>query len=1288
MRTLLAVVLSWVALQASANPTLLRDVNTTAPRQASGLTLTPALTPFVTSIVASGGVAYFNGTDPVRGAELWRTDGTAAGTSRVADINPFGSSFPNNLVDAGGTLFFFADNGSDGFHLWKSDGTAAGTVQVSAWGGTASPAQLPTFIRYSAGLGLVFFLTNERPGSGGGTQLWRSDGTTAGTYMLRRLEGFSFGPPTVSGGRLFFGDSSAAEGGELWSSDGTVAGTALVRDINPGVNSSNPGNFVDVGGILYFAAFDGTSGQELWRSDGTAAGTFLVLNIAPGGAPSSPSQLTNVGGTLYFFATYAANRRELWKSDGTAAGTVMVTDLTNPASSASPVAAWSAGGALYFTIGDAAAGTELWRSDGTAAGTQLVLDINPGPASSSVSELVDAGGVVYFKATDASGTELWRTDGTAAGTMRARDIAPGASSSTPSQLAALGSLLLFSADDAGGNRELWRSDGTLAGTFQVLDINPSQTSSIGGFFGPAGSNVLFAADDGVAGNELWTTDGTPAGTLLARDINPGAPRGVVGSSIRLGAFHLFAADDGVNGIELWSTDGTAAGTMLVKDINPGAASSVPQRFTEMGGVVYFTATEPGTGTELWRTDGTTAGTTIVRDIAIGAASSNPFSTFFNFPKAGGRFYFIADDGVNGQELWSSDGTAAGTSMLDLTPGSGGSSVTPMGAAGTALLFLRNAAVVPPFGTLPNIELWRTDGTPAGTAFIRTFVNNAGPPLWVELGGALHFIANDGVSGLELWRSDGTAAGTTLVRDIVPGINGSQISRMGLAGGLMWFAASDGVNGLEMWRSDGTFAGTFMVADINPGPAGSGATVVGEFGGRVYLSAFDPVNGLQIWSSTGSGGAVRETSVPMTSVGSMGPVPTGLVLALNDGVRGVEPWILTIGDGTPDAFSFPTANDVLPGSQAVSAAVTPTGYTLPVPVTVSGGEYSVNCTSSFTSSAGALTPGQSICVRHTASTNLSSGVTTTLNVGGTAATFTSITVAPLPGGSAPNDVNGDARADLVWVDGAGNVVTQFMNGNEVMYSAPFTLAAGFAVGDVADFDGDGRSDLLLVNAATRAVSVAFFQGTGFSAPQAIGTVPSGYTLVGAARVNGSVAADIVWRDHPGRFVVWTMNGASIVSTATPAAVGGGWEVLALGDLDGDGSAELLVANNGGQVRMVKLAGPSAGSETKLDPRAPSRAVVAGLGDLDRDGRSDVVWQLPDGTLRGWRLNGATVLAEGTIGALPAGARVLRVADLSGDGRSDLVVRLASGALQLWKLNGFSVTAVQAMPPSPGGTLAGR
>ena len=72
-------------------------------------------------------------------------------------------------------------------------------------------------------------------------------------------------------------------GQELWKSDGTAAGTTLVKNIRPGSGtSSSPRELTNVNGTLFFVADDGVTGQELWKSDGTAAGTVLVRDIHPG----------------------------------------------------------------------------------------------------------------------------------------------------------------------------------------------------------------------------------------------------------------------------------------------------------------------------------------------------------------------------------------------------------------------------------------------------------------------------------------------------------------------------------------------------------------------------------------------------------------------------------------------------------------------------------------------------------------------------------------------------------------------------------------------------------------------------------------------------------------------------------------------------------------------------------------------------------------------------------------------------------------------------------------------
>jgi ELWxxDGT repeat protein len=210
-----------------------------------------------------------------------------------------------------------------------------------------------------------------------------------------------------------------------------------------------------------------------------------------------------------------------------------------------------------------------------------------------------------------------------------------------------GSLLLFEGNQIPTGTELWRSDGTAAGTVLVKDINPGSASSFAGTpsFANVSGTIFFPANDGV---ELWKTDGTTAGTVLVSDIFPGSPDSFPQSLTAFGGMLIFAADDGTNGMELWKSDGTAAGTTLLKDINPGSLDSTPFGFTEFNGELFFIADDgDGNGQEPWKTDGTPAGTVPVANIGIAGLTV-----------AGGHLFFYTSF-----QLWTSDGTAGGTTLL-------------------------------------------------------------------------------------------------------------------------------------------------------------------------------------------------------------------------------------------------------------------------------------------------------------------------------------------------------------------------------------------------------------------------------------------------------------------------------------------------------------------------------------------------------------------------------------------------------------------------------------------------
>ena len=178
---------------------------------------------------------------------------------------------------------------------------------------------------------------------------------------------------------LFLADDGA-HGGELWRSDGSAAGTMLVKDINPGrASSAFSSNVAAINGVGYFVADDGLHGDELWRSDGTAAGTRMVKDLNPGPNGSGPHFFFVVGSTLYFAAHDDATGIELWRSDGSAAGTVQVADINLGPGDSSPANFILIGDTLFFAAADGIHGCELWRSDGTDAGTRLVKDTSPSP---------------------------------------------------------------------------------------------------------------------------------------------------------------------------------------------------------------------------------------------------------------------------------------------------------------------------------------------------------------------------------------------------------------------------------------------------------------------------------------------------------------------------------------------------------------------------------------------------------------------------------------------------------------------------------------------------------------------------------------------------------------------------------------------------------------------------------------------------------------------------------------------------------------------------------------------
>jgi ELWxxDGT repeat protein len=702
-------------------------------------------------LAAHAGLLFFAADDGVHGAELWKSDGTEAGTVLVKDIFPGSESgSPGNFASANGTLVFSANDGVSGFEPWRSDGTEAGTALLKeiepgdvdsypafihlagtlyfAAGGFSVPRSIwrtdgttagttpvytgePSAGELCVSNGILYFSAQE--GSEPAFSLWRTDGTAAGTWRVRDLAaGYDFGLPselTDVGGTLYFQANVPETGKELWKSDGTEAGTVLVRDIAPGSEDAEPRNLVDLDGTLLFSV--GPYGGALWRSDGTGAGTQPVLPAWPNGQSSNPRALSNVDGTL-FFATVPDNADyadplypfwPFWKTDGAESGT---TALSTPGGigmdpNAPGVAA---NGRFFFRATTAATGSELGISDGTVAGTQIVADIVPGAGSSNPDRFIALGGTVFFSVTISSQVKLWKTDGTPAGTSQF--VVPGVW--FVGDAAVMNGVIYLRGSTSSTGYELWRSDGTVAGTTLVKDLRPGSSSSVPTDLTLANGTLFFVT--GYDGS-LWKSDGTAAGTVFLKSfgVQTGgalrSPQSLVNVNGRL----FFALPDYPNASDLWTSDGTPAGTVLVKEMVDGLGQNL-DFLTAVGDTLYFTTDDGAHGRELWKSDGTASGTVLVKDIRPGGDSAFPASSWppTNLPflvGANGTLFFAANDGVHGEELWTSDGTEAGTQLLaDVVPGSGGSSPSNLTVSGPLVYF---SAVDDPTGR----ELYAVPATP-------------------------------------------------------------------------------------------------------------------------------------------------------------------------------------------------------------------------------------------------------------------------------------------------------------------------------------------------------------------------------------------------------------------------------------------------------------------------------------------------------------------------------------------------------------------------------------------------
>ena len=920
-------------------------------------------------IAAVGDTVFFRGWDAAHGWELWRTDNSPTGARLVRDVVPGPmDGYPRLLAATPGRVFFVANGRYTGTELFVSDGTEGGTVLVAS--GLQNPVRIVT-------LGERAFVLNAANGQ---YIWWVSDGTAGGTGPLENaaaVEPWTMRGETTAfaGGFIYFTSCSAASGCEVWRSDGTVAGTTRFTDLVPPGSGYQPPTvqvagvttttlFVDiwpngpyggygalwavdlttrlatkladsplylretvaVGNVLYYRApHTDATGWELGRSDGTPAGT-QVLDLVPGPASSYVYPIGQAGGRLFLrgeTSTWVNGQSTaeawLWSSDGTVAGSTRVLALVP--TTAEPGGNFSGGvdlgGRYVFGASELSgrAGIEPWISDGTVAGTRSLGDLNAEPRGADPAEMTANGSRIVFRGCDTEhGCEVWASDGTPGGTALAADVTAGPTSSYPLDFTVFDGAVYFRCQS--GYR-LCRFDGTTAQEITVGEYSLPEPY----YLTVAGDSLYFTARDHSTGRELWriAPGGSPA---LVKDIDRGFTQSMGPLFLTPAGDRLyFAAYDYQIGQAVWKTDGSEAGTQPLKSV--ASSYTNPYYLTAVGPQVFFYAHQPATGAELFKADDASTGIVLVKDIATGFGTQYPGYPDSSAPQkltaAGNRLFFAAFTPETGRELWTSDGTADGTRLVrdivDETWSTGaGDSLSPVqfGAA-TAV---GNELYFTTWEPETGVELWRSDGREDGTGVVADIVHkgDALPADLTPYRNTLFFSAWDGRNGRELWQTDGRERSTVRVTDVAEGEHSSSPTELAVVGNQLLFSARDGITGRELWR----LPLPDVVLPVISVPEGGAATVT--------PSIVDPEGtGLSFaWDLDDDGtwdhGALGP-SATLSTAGLDGPTTRGIAVRVTDatGVMAIDRRLVTIANAAPLVAVTPTSTEAAP-NQVVALSV--------------------------------------------------------------------------------------------------------------------------------------------------------------------------------------------------------------------------------------------------------------------------------------------------------------------------------------------------------------------------------
>ena len=755
-------------------------------------------------------LAAFNGHD-----EHFRTDGTPEGTVRVR-VPELDRTEPTGFTEFSdaGYRYFFVEN-----QLWRTDGTTAGTDQVFTHPVGSSIPEITARVIFGRWVYYDVFSSSQRSRT-----LYRYDEVTGQNQLIHRMIGNhrSLIEMYVVGDSFFFFDNVNVH----------LATQRPDRIVFSGGGRTPSQGVPQFLGILHDELYFRTSsvdGHTIWRVDGT--GQVREVALLPNRLQPEFNHPAVVSDGVIYFPTYQIGcspcaPSALWRTDGTEEGTFALAE--QEARYLSPVE-----GGLVFRATHPELGSELYSSDGTREGTQLLKDINPGPEGSEFRDQFFVGpdsiffkGNLWFRATsELFGTELFRTDGTMEGTKLVADIDPTNHDSRPRFLQSVNGRLYHTilGNTNSAANPLYVSDGTLESLVELAQIDSSPLTSHNGL-------TWFTWD-----GELARTDGTAEGTFKL---------GVSASD-----FEMRTLDDGSTlflvGATPWVTDGTREGTFPLEAVEG-------MRFVSgqgnRGWVVLPGNSVVSIGNELEMSPGGPVGDRVVlrrsdgRLVAVRPDLTEPeillegMPSIQAFVSRGDLGFFISDAG----SIWRTDGTIVGSYRLDVAtavehlyvggflffvdrdgllyrtdgthPGTFSLSRQPLGDVTTVQLLEHDSRLI----AIVRGSIWTSDGARTGTRRLQEF-DGIGRYA-IQHDGITHIFVEQ-LESTEWWQTDGTVQGTQRF-DTLPQLTDAPVFH----DGTLYFAAIHPELGDELWRYAADPEPEKIEGDVN----GDGSVDVRDF----------------------------------------------------------------------------------------------------------------------------------------------------------------------------------------------------------------------------------------------------------------------------------------------------------------------------------------------------------------------------------------------------------------------------------------------------------------------------